>query len=162
MKPGRLLLFALPLLSLLNAWQIHPDHGLDRPAPEMAYIQLELLYQQAADTVTPLLQPGDVLAAGDVGVLGFYTGAHILDTVGLNSPQTLKYYPLDADAYVINYAIPTELILDEAPDWLVILEVYGRNTLLQDERFVAQYELLKTLPTDIYGSQGMMVWKKKR
>jgi hypothetical protein len=155
-----LVLLSLPLLSLINAWTLHPDHGPDRPAPQMAYIQLELLYRQAADLVTPQLQPGDVLAAGDVGVLGYRTGAVILDTVGLNSPQTLQYYPLPPDAYVINYAISSDLILDEQPDWLVILEVYGRNTLLQDERFLQAYTLENTIPTDIYGSEGMLIFRR--
>lgn len=153
------LLLALPLLSLANAWALQPDHGPERPAPEMAYIQLELLYRQAADRVAPQLQPGDVLAAGDVGVLGYYTGAHILDTVGLNSPQTLKYYPLPPEAYAINYAISIDLILDEQPDWLVMLEVYGRNTLLQDARFLEAYTLVDQLPTDIYGSEGMLIYR---
>ncbi len=150
---------ALPLLSLFNAWTLHPDHGAKRPAPQMAYIQLELLYRQAADFVTAHMQPGEQLAAGDVGVLGYLTGANILDTVGLNSPQTLKYYPLPEDAYVINYAISSDLILDEQPDWLVMLEVYGRNTLLKNERFLETYNLLNTLPTDIYGSEGMMIFR---
>jgi hypothetical protein len=31
----------------LAAWTLHPDHGPDRPAPEMAWFELELLYQEA-------------------------------------------------------------------------------------------------------------------
>ena len=156
------LFLCLPLLSLLNAWALHPDHGRNRPAPQMAYIQLELLYQQAAEYLIPQIDPGDVLAAGDVGVLGYLTEARILDTVGLNSPQTSGYYPLPDEAYVINYAISTDLVLDELPDWLVMLEVYGRNTLLQNRRFETQYELLKTLPTDIYGSRGMLIFRRRQ
>lgn len=152
---------ALPVVSLINAWTLHPDHGPDRPAPEMAYIQLELFYQQAAEWLTPQLQPGDVLAAGDVGVLGYQTRARILDTVGLNSPESVRYYPLPPEDYAINYAISSDLIVDQQPDWLVMLEVYGRNTLLRDDRFLAQYELVNTLPTDMYGSDGMLVYKKK-
>jgi hypothetical protein len=29
-----------------NAWQEHPDHGPDRPAPKMAWHKIELLYQE--------------------------------------------------------------------------------------------------------------------
>jgi hypothetical protein len=155
------LLIALPLVPTLSEWQIHPDHGPDRPAPEMAFIKLELLYRQAADYLAPQLTPNTVLAAGDVGVLGFYTPARILDTVGLNSPVSLNYYPLDDRYYAINYAIPANLILDQKPDFVVILEIYGRLTLLKDPRFLAQYDLLRTLPTDIYGSNGMLIFKRK-
>ena len=81
------LVVLLPLAGSLSDWRLHPDHGPDRPAPDMAYIQLELLYRQAADDIAPDLAPGSVLAAGDVGVLGYYTNARILDLVGLNSPE---------------------------------------------------------------------------
>ena len=154
------LLVALPLAGMLNAWSIRPDHGPDRPAPEMAWFKLELLYRQAADYLAPRLTPSSRLAAGDVGVLGFYTPARILDTVGLNSPESLNYYPLDKQYYVINYAIPAGLILDQKPDYVVILEVYARLTLLQDPHFSQQYTLLRTLPTDIYGSRGMLIFAR--
>jgi len=156
-----ILLLLLPSLLLLTEWRLHPDHGLDRPAPDMAWYKLELLYRQAADFVAPQMAPETVLAAGDVGVLGYYTPARILDTVGLNSPETLGYYPLDPKYYVINYAVAPDLILDRQPDWVVILEVYGRLGLLPDPRFQAQYELVKTLDTDIYGSEGMLIFKRR-
>lgn len=161
------ILLLLPTLLLLTEWRLHPDHGLDRPAPDMAWYKLELLYRQAADFVAPQMEPGDVpapevvLAAGDVGVLGYYTPARILDTVGLNSPETLDYYPLDPKFYVINYAVAPDLILDQQPDWVVTLEVYGRLGLLPDPRFQAQYELAMKIPTDIYGSDGMLVFRKR-
>jgi arabinofuranosyltransferase len=146
----------------LNAWIWSPDHGPQRPAPAMAFIRLELLYEQAAATLVPRLQPGQVLAAGDVGVLGYQTGARILDTVGLVTPQSPKYYPLPDAAYVINYAIPAALIDDARPDFVVFPEVYGRNTLLVDPAFAAGYQLLVTLPTDIYGSRGLLIYQRRR
>jgi hypothetical protein len=155
-------LFTYPLLTSLSAWTLHPDHGPNRPAPEMAFIKLELLYHQAAEIIRPHLQPGDVLAAGDVGVLGYQTGALILDTVGLNSTQSMAYYPIPVDQYVINYAIPGALILTEKPDAIIILEVYGRNTFLDDPAFHARYTLLETLPTDLYESRGMLLYLRNR
>jgi hypothetical protein len=152
-----------PTLLLLSDWRLVPDHGETRPAPDMAFIKLELLYRQAAQLLAPKLQaagPHALLAAGDVGVLGFYTGARILDTVGLNSPESSRYYPLDSHYYVINYAIPPDLILDMQPDFIVILEVYGRGGLLEDPRFQAQYHLIQTLPTDLYGSRGMLILER--
>jgi hypothetical protein len=151
-------LFIYPLTANLQAWELHPDHGNSQPAPQMAFIQLELLYKQAAELISPYLQPGDVLAAGDVGVLGYVTHAKILDTVGLNSAQSLVYYPIEATQYVINYAIPTALILNEKPDAIIILEVYARKTFLPDPLFNRQYHLLQTLPTDLYGSDGMLIF----
>ena len=94
-----------------------------------------------------------------MGVLGYFTPARILDTVGLNSPVSTGYYPLPAADYVINYAIPVDLILDQRPDWVVILEVYGRRTLLPDPRF-QRLPPGETLPTDMYGSQGMLIFER--
>ena len=93
-------------------------------------------------------------------MLGYYTGLRILDTVGLNSPQSSRYYPFDPKAYAINYAIPPDLILDEQPDYLVILEIYGRKALLLDPRFHQAYSLGKTIPTDMYGSRGMLIFER--
>ena len=153
-----LLLF--PLIFTLSDWRLHPDHGPDQPAPEMAFIKLELLYRQAAARIAPLMDGHSLLAAGDVGVLGYYTPARILDTVGLNSPVSSRYYPLPAEQYVINYAIPAQLILDQRPDFVVILEVYGRNTLLKDASFLQQYHLLQKIDTDMYGSDGMLIFQR--
>lgn len=159
------LVVLVPSLLSLRDWQLHPDHGLDRPAPEMAWYKLELLYRQAAEILAPEIQKyggqTPTLAAGDVGVLGFYTGARILDTVGLNSPQSTRYYPLDPAYYVINYAIPPQLILDSRPDFIVILEVYGRAGLLKDPLFWQLYTLRQKIPADIYGSDGLLILERK-
>jgi len=148
------------LVLTLNAWELHPDHGPDRPAPEMAWYKLELLYEQAADIVLAHAAPGDTLCAGDIGVLGYRTDLRILDTVGLVTPESSRHYPADPAIYVINYAIPADLALALDADYIVILEIYGRMGLLPDHRFQARYRLLRKIEADIYGSNGMMVFSK--
>jgi hypothetical protein len=150
----------LAVASTLGGWTIRPDHGPNRPAPVMAYIRLEELYTRVAQGLLPHLLPGDRIAAGDIGALGYVTQARILDTVGLISPESTRFYPLPEDQYVINYAVPTELILEQQPDWVVLLEVYGRRTLLEEEAFHSAYRLEETVPTDIYGSRGMLVFHR--
>ena len=151
---------AAALASTLNAWDLHPNHGPNRPAPEMAWFELELLYAQAAEAVLPHAAVGDSLCAGDIGVLGYRTGLHILDTVGLVTKAAARYYPTDPNIYVINYAIPADLVLDLDPDFIVILEVYGRRGLLPDPRFQARYQLLTKIEANIYGSDGMLVFAR--
>jgi arabinofuranosyltransferase len=145
----------------INTWTLRPDHGPARPAPEMAYIKLEELYIRVAHRLEGELDEGDVIAAGDIGALGYYTGAHILDTVGLVSPITLEYFPIPASLYSINYAVPPKLILDEEPDYVVILEAYGREGLLRDQTFSREYQLIESIPTDIYGSRAMLVFRHR-
>jgi hypothetical protein len=156
--PWLFLTFAV--VATLNAWTWRPDHGPARPAPEMAFIQLELQYQQAADLLADQLQPGEVIAAGDIGVLGYETGAVIRDTVGLIAPQAAGYHPLPEEAYVINYAIPSQLIADWQPEYLVTLEVYIRNTLAVDPLFQQTYQRVALIPSDIYGSRGMAIYRR--
>ncbi len=154
------LAIALMLLSSLNAYTLSPDHGLGRPAPEMAWYKLELLYRQAADLVRPHLQEGDVVAAGDIGAVGWYTGAPILDTVGLISPEAVPYYPLDPSLLVITYAMSPDLIRDLQPAYIITLEVYVREGLVPAAWFPEQYRLLSKLDADIYGSDGMLIFER--
>lgn len=158
-----LLVFAaLAIGSTANGWTLTPDHGPRRPAPKMAFIELELLYQQAADRVKTRLSDDQVLAASDIGALGYYSGARILDLLGLVSPEASRYYPAPPSMYVINYAIPPGIVRDLRPDLIVTLEVYGRNGLLVDPEFQQAYELVDQLPTDIYGSRGLLIFARSK
>ncbi len=162
LQPVTTIIFTiLALISSLNAWGLHPDHGPDRPAPEMAWFQLELLYARAADVVLSQAGPDDTLCAGDIGVLGYRTGMPIVDTVGLVTPASHRYYPTNPDIYVTNYAIPADLVLDMDPDYIVILEVYGRLGLLPDPEFQKRYQLIESFKTDIYGSNGMLIFDRR-
>jgi hypothetical protein len=100
------------------------------------------------------------VAAGDIGAIGFFSQARILDLLGLISPQVVAYYPLDDEAYVINFAVSPEAIDDLRPDYVVVLEVYGRETILKDPPFLHAYQLIEMIPTDLYGSQGMLVFRR--
>ena len=162
-RAAGLVLVAAACAMLLNGWTLHPDHGPDRPAPEMAWFKLEQLYRQATLDlcVNQPVSPETRIAAGDIGVIGFVSGARILDTLGLVSPESVPYSPLLEEAYVIGYAVSTELILIERPDYLILLEVYVRNTLLRSSEFAEQYELYRHWPTDIYGSDAMMVFRRR-
>jgi len=148
----------LALASTASAWDWTPDHGARRPAPKMAFIELELLYEHTAELVETRLSSNQVLAASDIGALGYYTGARILDMLGLVSAEASQYYPAPPSMYVINYAIPPDLVRDLKPDMVVMLEVYGRNGLLLDPAFQESYQLVDELPTDIYGSRGLLIF----
>jgi len=157
-----LVLLCAILFLELNAWTLRPDHGPQRPAPEMAWFKLEDLYRQVTEDLMRAkdISPDTLIAAGDIGVIGYVSNARILDTVGLISPESIPYYPLDPSAYVINYAIPTQLILDQQPDYVIVLEVYVRRTLLESPKFREQYQLLRQWDTDIYGSRALLVFRR--
>ena len=124
----------------------------------MAFIKLELVYEEIGRNLNGKISTSEILSASDIGALGYFSGAKILDTVGLISPEVAHYYPLPESFYAINYAIAPDLILDEKPDYLVILEIYGRNGLLKDPDFQNSYDLVEIIPTDLYGSDGMHIY----
>jgi hypothetical protein len=94
-------------------------------------------------------------------VLGYRTRMHVLDTVGLVTPESTRHYPADPGIYVINYAIPADLVLALDPGYVVILEVYGRRGLLPDPGFQARYQLLEKIETGIYGADGMLIFRRQ-
>lgn len=158
LAPLGALLVALPFLFNLHGWARYPDPPAARPAPKMAWQRAEEVYREAVAFIQPRLPAESqsiVVAAGDVGVLGYFLDVRILDLVGLNSKETLPYYPLDAAMYGdFVYAVPPALIRDQQPDYVVILDLYGRASLQQDADFLASYTLVQFFPREIYGPEG--------
>lgn len=158
------IILSAPAFLQIADWELKPNHGPQRPAPNMAWIELELLYAKAAQELLSRSTNSEAtatLAAADVGVLGFSSNMKILDLVGINTPETSEYLPLSPEAYaVFPYAVPTEIILDQQPDYIVILEIYGRDGLLSNSDFQSHYQLVNQISTDIYGSQGMLIFER--
>lgn len=148
----------------INGWTLHPDHGLDRPAPQMAWHKIELLYEDVAMQLKDEygVTPQTVVASGDIGAVGYFSRATILDTVGLVTPAVSSYYPVSPSIIPEgqNYAIPPQLILDNKPAFLVAMESMVRLGLEQDATFKADYELVREIPTDFYG-KGMYVYARR-
>lgn len=131
----------------------------------MAWHQIELYYQQIG---TMLRDDYGVtaetrVASADIGAIGYFTGATIVDTVGLVTPELSRYYPVDPSLIVEgqNYAIPPQLILDAAPEYFVTMEAFVRLGLENEAAFTTNYDLLFEIPTDFYGT-GMRLYGRVR
>ncbi|HVO43886.1 MAG TPA: hypothetical protein VMT34_14750, partial [Aggregatilineales bacterium] len=161
-------LAALWIVMSLRAWTLHPDQGAPQPAPLTAWNQIELDYEGVANTLRDQfgVTPDTVVASADIGTIGYFTRARIIDTVGLVTPALSKYYPFPPEILVKapdpqNYAIPPRLILDTQPDYLVTMEAFVRLGLEKDAAFKAEYgDPVVTVPTDFYGTD-MRAYKRR-
>jgi hypothetical protein len=151
------LLFLLSELWGLNLGR-NPDRGLW--VPISVWDERELLYKKGADFLAPHVTASMVTAATEIGSLGYHCRCRILDTVGLVSPQVLKYYPTPMGEYSSNYIVPIDLIRDEKPDFLVSLEIFIRHSLLQDDWFKSHYKLVWQQQTDTFGSNGLLIYQR--
>jgi hypothetical protein len=155
---------AVFMLLSLNAWTPHPDHGPDRPAPEMAWHKIELNYQRVGERLRYDygVTADTLVAAGDIGAVGYYSRARILDTIGLVTPAMSRYYPFDKRllAEGANYAVPPALILDNQPDYIVLMEQFARNGLAKDPAFNDLYDVVWTIATDYYG-ESMILYQRR-
>lgn len=161
-------LIGCSLVSLLSAWELSPGHGPERPAPKMAFHELELNYQRMAERlVAEYGVDGDTLIAiGDIGAFGYYSRARILDTVGLVTEDLNGYYDTNVQAAILaegaNYAIPPDMIFDFQPAFIVTMADFVTEGLLKDARFAETYnpEPIFTIETDYYGD-AMWVFARR-
>lgn len=121
----------------------------------------EALYEFVADSLEEEIRSGSTIAMPEIGVLGYsFLESKIIDTVGLVTSEAIKYqYRSPQTGQQFSYAIPTELILDLEPDYVLSLEIFIRPSLLTSEAFLHQYSVLSVIPSDAMGSNGFYVFK---
>lgn len=152
------------LVTSLNGWVLQPGHGPQRPAPEMAWHQIELNYERIATQLREVygVTPETRVASADIGAVGYFSRATIIDTVGLVTPELSAYYPVDPALVVDgqNYAIPPRLILDTRPAFLVTMEAFVRLGLELNPAFADTYILREEIPMTYYGT-GMRLYERR-
>ncbi len=86
--------------------------GADAYAVDVAIIETEMV--NTATWISEYTEPGAVIAAHDIGALGFYGNRAIIDLAGLISPEVIPY--MQDEEKIINF-------LDEQqPDYLMTFE----------------------------------------
>lgn len=149
------------LIFSLRDWELHPGYGQDRPTPHMAWNEAEILQEQVGQMIAAHARPDAVIAAGDIGAIGWGSNLRILDTVGLISPESTPYYPVDpAMLGASGYAVAPDLVFDLKPDYISLMEAYGEDGLFIDPRFAQQYRLMAEYPIDVGHSTRLLVYER--
>lgn len=137
--------------------------GIDQTGviyPRAVWVEREELYIEAAKFLEGRLGAADIVAAPEIGAFGYYCNCKVLDTVGLVSPEVFPYYPVEPKMFYINYAIPTELIRNESPRFLLTLDSFIKNSLLKESWFDEEYEIVWEKPTNIFSSNSLLIYEK--
>jgi hypothetical protein len=101
-----------------------------------------------------------VIAAPEIGALGYASNLAILDTVGLVSPAALPYYPLPSEQVLADNAIPPRLIADLQPDVVVTLNAFAQQSLIPDIAFQRDYRLEQSYPASVWQSQELLLFRR--
>ena len=121
------------------------------------------MYERTATDLVDLVKPGETVALPEIGVLGYALDmTYIIDTVGLVSPEAIPYLlKQPAPGQTFNYAISNEMVAALQPEYVIMLEVFARPTLLKSKEFLGAHDLIKTYDTQDFGSQGLLVFRRK-
>jgi hypothetical protein len=147
------------LAGLLVLWQLP---ALDWPTllPRGEDLGREQVLLEVGRELGATLPPTTLVAAPEIGALGYASNLPILDTVGLVSPAALAYYPLPADELVTDNAIPPALIRDRQPQVVVTFDAFARRALLSDPAFARDYQLAESYSMPVWQSQRLLVFRR--
>jgi hypothetical protein len=144
----------------LVAWQLPAIEWHQPLMPLGQDLTREQLYLSVGQQLAASLPPDAVVAAPEIGALGYASNLRVLDTVGLVSPSALPYYPLPAEQLVTDNAIPARLIDDHQPDAVVTLDAFASRSLLPDPIFAEHYQLAAEYPASVWQSQELLVFRR--
>ncbi|MBN9388370.1 MAG: hypothetical protein J0I20_09990 [Chloroflexi bacterium] len=145
------------VISFLIISVINQLHGYNNGR---SYIKTRGYYEQAAIFLRPYLKKDDLIAAPEIGELGYFTKARIMDTVGLVSPEVLKFYPVPVSEQFAGNTIPTNLIIEYQPDYVVGVDIFMRNSLLKSLDFLKDYTLFKSWSDIEANSNKLLIFVK--
>jgi hypothetical protein len=121
------------------------------------------VFTEAAQKVIVYGGQSAFVAAPEIGRLGYeLPTAHILDTVGLVSPQAIPFHKRLFDQHLADVGIPYGLILEAQPDFIVSLDIFVRTSHLSDAAFLTTYEKVDDVPTHVFNSQALQIFKRRK
>jgi hypothetical protein len=148
------------LAALLVLWQLPALDWRQPMLPVGEALGREELLLNVGRDLGESLPPSAVIAAPEIGALGYASNLRILDTVGLVSPAAIPYYPLPPEQLVTDNAIPARLIVDKRPDVVVTLDAFAQRSLLTDPAFQRDYRLERSYPAPVWQSEELWLFRR--
>jgi hypothetical protein len=130
-RPELLRAAALLLLAAASLAFLLPRLAADRDAAYAQSREREDLYRRVALSLPRSPSPLPLLAASEIGVLGYYYPGSILDLVGLVSPQVVGHNDRDK-------------IAAARPAWIVSYDSHLDPAFLRSSELARDYELVRT------------------
>ena len=155
-KVGIVAMAVFSLWSLLGL-NLGRQSNLATLAPFRVNLAREQAYTQAGQFLNSRLPVGAIIAAPEIGALGYATSDYILDTAGLVSPEAARFYPLPPD-YPRDITVPPRLIEQEQPDAIVVFAPFYPHQLRDAPWFAQEYVQAATFRADIWGFQAVYVF----
>jgi len=95
----------------------------------------------AASFVRERMDPRDTVGAADIGIVGYVTNAPLVDFIGLVSPDSVAYYPIEQPCPEGNlfYRIPPLLLKESKPAWVIANEEHIDSCFKKEEWFQTTY-----------------------
>lgn len=97
----------------------------------------------------------DSVGLADIGIVGYYTNAHILDFIGLVKGESVHFYPGRVDGChnpTELYVVPSDLIKTYKPKFLVASDNTMDSCFIKSDWFLNNYNF-------VFQSGGAKVWQ---
>jgi hypothetical protein len=124
------------------------------------YLERGVLYREAALFLQERTKGLDVVAASDVGFLGYYYKGPIIDVMGLITDKALTFYP-DNLMPGQNYLLPPPAISAYKPKYLMAPFNHTKGVLERDPDFLSHYTVLKRFESPVIEDRYVYIWQRK-
>ncbi len=160
---------AIPTVLLTNSalfsWQTrdqnNPPGYLPRDHAELRV----LVYKQVAEFINSVGKPSDTIAAPEVGALGYYSRNHLYDACGLVTPEAIPFLPVPFGKRVGPNvgSISADFARAVHADWIVTMEVFSIESLVDDPWFRENYALVTAFPLlfHTFSSDNVLVYHRR-
>jgi hypothetical protein len=123
----------------------------------------EEVYRRAVQALA--LTPADLVAAPEIGAIGYFSPARVFDTAGLVSPAALSFYDAAWRSRLARTHgsgfVPARLIPAIRPDYVIALDHFLELTLVADPHALDGYDQVAFYPASRFRSQGVAVYRRR-